>query len=151
MYKYLVLRAKNLEKLFYYIMKVVKSFTVYVFHINNCCIISNFTALLKFTRFTFLASGGYVIYRRRIWNKPQTLSDKCSNADSSGYIDDSTIRVSFFNCLRQFKYAQYTRINREVMASVQHMPVTQWLLQQVGPGLPNCFLTTFLKCIGIKS
>lgn len=94
MYKYLVLRAKNLEKLFYYV-KVVKSFTVYVFHINNCCIISNFTALLKFTRFTFLASGGYVIYRRRIWNKPQTLSDKCSNADSSGYIDDSTIRVSF--------------------------------------------------------
>lgn len=28
-------------------------------------------------------------------NPPQTLnSDKCSNPDSSGYIDDSTIRVS---------------------------------------------------------
>lgn len=52
--------------------------------------------MLKVTCFTFLASGGYVIYRRRLWNKPQTLSDKCSNADSSGYIDDSTIRVSSF-------------------------------------------------------
>ena len=33
--------------------------------------------------------------RRRYLNPPQTLnSDKCSNPDSSGYIDDSTIRVS---------------------------------------------------------
>lgn len=36
-----------------------------------------------------------VLYRRRYLNKPQTLNDKCSNPDSSGYIDDSTIRVSF--------------------------------------------------------
>lgn len=35
-----------------------------------------------------------VLYRRRYLNKPQTLNDKCSNPDSSGYIDDSTIRVS---------------------------------------------------------
>lgn len=143
-------------------MKVVKSFTVYVFHINNCCIISNFTALLKFTRFTFLASGGYVIYRRRIWNKPQTLSDKCSNADSSGYIDDSTIRVSFFNCLRQFKCAQYTKINREVMASVQHMPVNTVAAPASIQHLPvtQCSsrwaqayptVAIFKKCIGIKS
>lgn len=34
----------------------------------------------------------FVVYRHRYWNKPQTLSDKCSNADSSGYIDDSTLR-----------------------------------------------------------
>lgn len=34
------------------------------------------------------------MYRRYRWNKPQTLSDKCSNPDSSGYIDDSTLRVS---------------------------------------------------------
>jgi len=39
-----------------------------------------------------VAGGGYVVYRHRLWNKPQTLSDKCSNADSSGYIDDSTLR-----------------------------------------------------------
>uniref|UniRef100_A0A1B6CWI1 Uncharacterized protein n=1 Tax=Clastoptera arizonana TaxID=38151 RepID=A0A1B6CWI1_9HEMI len=39
-----------------------------------------------------MAAGSYVFYRHRYWNKPQTLSDKCSNADSSGYIDDSTLR-----------------------------------------------------------
>lgn len=33
-----------------------------------------------------------VAYRRYYWNKPQTFSDKCSNADSSGYIDDSTMK-----------------------------------------------------------
>lgn len=32
----------------------------------------------------------FMIYRRRYINKPQTLSEP----DSSGYIDDSTIRVS---------------------------------------------------------
>lgn len=36
----------------------------------------------------------FVLYRRRFLNKPQTLNDKCSNPDSSGYIDDSTLRVS---------------------------------------------------------
>ncbi|XP_026274663.1 mucin-5AC [Frankliniella occidentalis] len=34
----------------------------------------------------------FVLYRRRYINKPQTLNDKCSNPDSSGYIDDSTLR-----------------------------------------------------------
>ncbi|XP_013133304.1 PREDICTED: mucin-2 [Papilio polytes] len=37
-------------------------------------------------------STGFVLYRRRYLNKPQTLNDKCSNPDSSGYLDDSTIR-----------------------------------------------------------
>jgi hypothetical protein len=36
----------------------------------------------------------FVLYRRQFLNKPQTLNDKCSNPDSSGYIDDSTLRVS---------------------------------------------------------
>ncbi|XP_071442021.1 uncharacterized protein [Hetaerina americana] len=37
---------------------------------------------------------GFVLYRRSLYaNKPQTLNDKCSNPDSSGYIDD-TLRVS---------------------------------------------------------
>lgn len=39
-------------------------------------------------------SVAFVMYRRRYLNKPQTLNDKCSNPDSSGYLDDSTIRVS---------------------------------------------------------
>lgn len=47
-------------------------------------------------------STAFVLYRRRYLNKPQTLNDKCSNPDSSGYLDDSTVRVSsfFFLCLR---------------------------------------------------
>ncbi|XP_034940276.1 uncharacterized protein [Chelonus insularis] len=40
-----------------------------------------------------IGSLGFVMYRRKYCNPPQTLnSDKCSNPDSSGYIDDSTIR-----------------------------------------------------------
>ncbi|KAK0098835.1 hypothetical protein PV326_002466 [Microctonus aethiopoides] len=40
-----------------------------------------------------IASLGFIMYRRKYLNPPQTLnSDKCSNPDSSGYIDDSTIR-----------------------------------------------------------
>lgn len=45
-------------------------------------------------------STGFVLYRRRYLNKPQTLNDKCSNPDSSGYLDDSTIRVSGYFTLR---------------------------------------------------
>ncbi|KOB75954.1 Uncharacterized protein OBRU01_03320 [Operophtera brumata] len=37
-------------------------------------------------------STAFVLYRRRYLNKPQTLNDKCSNPDSSGYLDDSTVR-----------------------------------------------------------
>lgn len=40
-----------------------------------------------------VGSTAFVLYRRRYLNKPQTLNDKCSNPDSSGYLDDSTIRV----------------------------------------------------------
>lgn len=40
-----------------------------------------------------MGSLGFIMYRRKYLNPPQTLnSDKCSNPDSSGYIDDSTIR-----------------------------------------------------------
>lgn len=46
-------------------------------------------------------STAFVLYRRRYLNKPQTLNDKCSNPDSSGYLDDSTIRVSIVcHCLK---------------------------------------------------
>lgn len=49
----------------------------------------------------------FVLYRRRYLNKPQTLNDKCSNPDSSGYIDDSTIRVSiaYFSLLLLYLYS----------------------------------------------
>ncbi|XP_033209780.1 uncharacterized protein LOC117168317 [Belonocnema kinseyi] len=40
-----------------------------------------------------VATVGFIMYRKRYLNPPQSLnSDKCSNPDSSGYIDDSTIR-----------------------------------------------------------
>jgi len=35
---------------------------------------------------------GFVIYRHSIWNRPQTLSDKFSNDESTGYIDDTAFR-----------------------------------------------------------
>ncbi|XP_022185652.2 uncharacterized protein LOC111044736 isoform X2 [Nilaparvata lugens] len=41
---------------------------------------------------SLIGAASFILYRHRYWNKPQTLSDKCSNADSSGYIDDSTLR-----------------------------------------------------------
>ena len=44
-----------------------------------------------------IGAVSFVLYRRRFLNKPQTLNDKCSNPDSSGYIDDSTLRVSVHN------------------------------------------------------
>ncbi|XP_049804395.1 skin secretory protein xP2-like isoform X3 [Schistocerca nitens] len=41
---------------------------------------------------SLVGAVSFVMYRRRYLNKPQTLNDKCSNPDSSGYIDDSTLR-----------------------------------------------------------
>lgn len=35
----------------------------------------------------------FVIYRNRGLNRPQVLNDHCSNLDSSGYIDDASVRV----------------------------------------------------------
>ena len=39
------------------------------------------------------AVAGFMLYRRTMLNKPQTLNDKISNPDYSSYIDD-TLRVS---------------------------------------------------------
>lgn len=41
---------------------------------------------------TGIGALSVMLYRRYQWNKPQTFSDKCSNADSTGYIDDSTLK-----------------------------------------------------------
>lgn len=37
----------------------------------------------------------FFLYRNRGFNRPQVLNDHCSNLDSSGYIDDTSVRVSF--------------------------------------------------------
>lgn len=36
----------------------------------------------------------YFLYHNRGFNRPQVLNDHCSNPDSSGYIDDASVRVS---------------------------------------------------------
>lgn len=43
----------------------------------------------------------FVVYRNRGLNRPQVLNDHCSNLDSSGYIDDASIRVMApnYHCL----------------------------------------------------
>lgn len=47
----------------------------------------------------------FFLYRTRGFNRPQVLNDRCSNPDSSGYIDDASVRVSvdyFFICTFPF-------------------------------------------------
>lgn len=41
-----------------------------------------------------LSSVSYFMYHNRSFNRPQVLNDHCSNPDSSGYIDDASVRVS---------------------------------------------------------
>lgn len=43
-----------------------------------------------------ICSVSFVVYRNRGLNRPQVLNDRCSNPDSSGYIDDASIRVIVF-------------------------------------------------------
>lgn len=56
----------------------------------------------------------YFIYHNRGFNRPQVLNDRCSNPDSSGYIDDASVRVScyyfsnFILLAFQFPYASST-------------------------------------------
>ncbi|CAG9855025.1 unnamed protein product [Phyllotreta striolata] len=39
-----------------------------------------------------LSGISYFLYRNRGFNRPQVLNDRCSNPDSSGYIDDASVR-----------------------------------------------------------
>lgn len=41
-----------------------------------------------------LCGFSYFMYHNRGFNRPQVLNDHCSNPDSSGYIDDASVRVS---------------------------------------------------------
>lgn len=41
-----------------------------------------------------ISGVSYLIYRNQGFNRPQVLNDRCSNPDSSGYIDDASVRVS---------------------------------------------------------
>lgn len=43
-----------------------------------------------------ICAVSYFLYRNRGFNRPQVLNDRCSNPDSSGYIDDASVRVSSY-------------------------------------------------------
>jgi hypothetical protein len=58
------------------------------------CLVSILHSEPKYIVVNITGAVGFILYRRQFLNKPQTLNDKCSNPDSSGYIDDSTLRVS---------------------------------------------------------
>lgn len=62
--------------------------------------------VLMFVGITLTTS--YVLYRRNFTNKLHTLNDKCSNLDSSGYIDDSSIRVCLNNGPKNFCFYFFT-------------------------------------------
>lgn len=38
----------------------------------------------------------FFVYHNQGFNRPQVLNDRCSNPDSSGYIDDASVRVSSY-------------------------------------------------------
>lgn len=70
---------------------------------------------------SFLVSAaGVMVYRRRYINKPQTLSEP----DSSGYIDDSTIRVCLFfrkkKTTKAISSASYLQDNSDEMYSLDN-------------------------------
>lgn len=49
----------------------------------------------------------FFLYRTRGFNRPQVLNDHCSNPDSSGYIDDASVRVS----VGYFLFALFPRVS----------------------------------------
>lgn len=78
-----------------------------------------------------IGTGSFVFYRRQYWNKPQTLSDKCSNADSSGYIDDST--------LRENSEEMYSLDNDSFLNSLEAMTIQNYWTDNVKhTKLTNC-------------
>lgn len=78
-----------------------------------------------------IGAGSFVFYRRQYWNKPQTLSDKCSNADSSGYIDDST--------LRENSEEMYSLDNDSFLNSLEAMTIQNYWTDNVKhTKLTNC-------------
>ncbi|PSN34222.1 hypothetical protein C0J52_27946 [Blattella germanica] len=86
-----------------------------------------------------IGAVSFVLYRRRFLNKPQTLNDKCSNPDSSGYIDDSTLRVSCgcgISTMKQTKYKEnseemYSLDNDSFLNSLEAMTIQNYWTDNV--------------------
>jgi hypothetical protein len=79
----------NLQVIFLQWVKKTRVLVLPVF-----CLVSSLPSKPKYIVMNITGAVSFILYRRRFLNKPQTLNDKCSNPDSSGYIDDSTLRVS---------------------------------------------------------
>jgi hypothetical protein len=62
--------------------------------LSTFCLVTILPSEPKYIVVNITGAVSFILYRRQFLNKPQTLNDKCSNPDSSGYIDDSTLRVS---------------------------------------------------------
>ncbi|EEB20435.1 hypothetical protein Phum_PHUM616120 [Pediculus humanus corporis] len=65
----------------------------------------------------------FVFYRRRYLNKPQVLHDKCSNLDSSGYIDDTS--------LRENSEEMYSLDNDSFLNSLEAMTIQNYWTESV--------------------
>ncbi|XP_049834063.1 skin secretory protein xP2-like isoform X2 [Schistocerca gregaria] len=85
---------------------------------------------------SLVGAVSFVMYRRRYLNKPQTLNDKCSNPDSSGYIDDSTLRVSSSKGHRVMTYKEnseemYSLDNDSFLNSLEAMTIQNYWTDNV--------------------
>lgn len=106
------------------VMPVQSGFTMDVAAITGIC-------LAVVVLICLVGAGSFVFYRRQYWNKPQTLSDKCSNADSSGYIDDST--------LRENSEEMYSLDNDSFLNSLEAMTIQNYWTDNVKhTKLTNC-------------
>lgn len=66
---------------------------------------------------------GFMIYRHFSWNRPQTLSDKFSNDESTGYIDDTA--------LRENSEEMYSLDNDSFLNSLEAMTIQNYWTDQV--------------------
>ncbi|KAL0267856.1 UNVERIFIED_CONTAM: hypothetical protein PYX00_010007 [Menopon gallinae] len=71
----------------------------------------------------FIGAISFVLYRRRYLNKPQALNDKCSNLDSSGYIDDTS--------LRENSEEMYSLDNDSFLNSLEAMTIQNYWTENV--------------------
>lgn len=77
----------------------------------------------------------YILYRNRGFNRPQVLNDHCSNLDSSGYIDDTSVRVSLTRsknikcellCFQDNSEEMYSLDNDSFLNSLEAMTIQNY-------------------------
>ncbi|KAK6618028.1 hypothetical protein RUM44_002470 [Polyplax serrata] len=73
--------------------------------------------------FALFGAISFVLYRRRYLNKPQVLHEKCSNLDSSGYIDDAS--------LKENSEEMYSLDNDSFLNSLEAMTIQNYWTENV--------------------